>query len=49
MPEIFILFYLTGSHFCISDPVQESKLGVNRSMITNEQVDSYNKVALDVL
>ncbi|KAK3593520.1 hypothetical protein CHS0354_037045 [Potamilus streckersoni] len=33
----------------LQDPVIEEQLGPNRSMITNEQIDSYNKVALDVL
>lgn len=36
------LFYLT-------DPVDESKLYPNRSMINNQQVDAYNKVAIDIL
>lgn len=34
-------------HF--TDPVDESKLYPNRSMITNQQVDAYNKVAIDIL
>lgn len=32
-----------------SDPVIESRLGPNRSMITNSQVDIYNKAALELL
>ncbi|XP_052813330.1 N-acetylneuraminate 9-O-acetyltransferase-like isoform X2 [Mya arenaria] len=32
----------------LQDPVLKSKLSTNRSMITNEQVDRYNKVALEV-
>ncbi|XP_067685782.1 N-acetylneuraminate 9-O-acetyltransferase-like isoform X1 [Haliotis asinina] len=33
----------------LQDPVVEEKLNANRSMITNEQIDDYNKVALDLL
>ncbi|KAL5006102.1 hypothetical protein ScPMuIL_017260 [Solemya velum] len=33
----------------LQDPVVEEKLNGNRSMITNEQIDSYNRVALEEL
>ncbi|VDI02333.1 Hypothetical predicted protein, partial [Mytilus galloprovincialis] len=33
----------------LQDPVDENRLGLNRSMITNRQIDQYNKVAIDLL
>ncbi|XP_012941606.2 N-acetylneuraminate 9-O-acetyltransferase [Aplysia californica] len=33
----------------LQDPVQEEKLSENRLMITNEQVDKYNKIAISTL
>ncbi|BFZ21935.1 hypothetical protein BsWGS_24974 [Bradybaena similaris] len=33
----------------LQDPVQEEKLSEDRSMITNEQIDKYNKIAITVL
>ncbi|XP_029649299.1 N-acetylneuraminate 9-O-acetyltransferase-like isoform X1 [Octopus sinensis] len=33
----------------LQDPVNEEKLSVNRSMITNQQIDDYNKVAIQIL
>ncbi|ESP04229.1 hypothetical protein LOTGIDRAFT_180023 [Lottia gigantea] len=33
----------------LQDPVDELKLNVNRSAITNEQIDDYNKVSIDIL
>ncbi|XP_050419398.2 N-acetylneuraminate 9-O-acetyltransferase isoform X1 [Patella vulgata] len=33
----------------LQDPVVEEKLNANRSAITNEQIDYYNKVSLDIL
>ena len=32
-----------------AEPVVEKKLSKNRSMITNEQIDFYNKAVLDIL
>ncbi|CAE1229952.1 CASD1 [Acanthosepion pharaonis] len=33
----------------LQDPVNEEKLSINRSMITNQQIDDYNKVAIQIL
>lgn len=33
----------------LPDPVVEAKLSVNRSMITNQQIDLYNKAAIELL
>ncbi|XP_060575546.1 N-acetylneuraminate 9-O-acetyltransferase-like isoform X1 [Ruditapes philippinarum] len=34
--------------WALQDPVVEKRLNANRTMITNEQIDHYNKVALEV-
>ncbi|KAL4216929.1 N-acetylneuraminate 9-O-acetyltransferase [Mactra antiquata] len=38
----------TNIIWTLQDPVLEKRLDSNRSMITNEQIDHYNKVALEV-
>ena len=44
---MYIYIYMFG--LCFSDQVVESKLTPNRSMITNYQVDEYNRAAIDIL
>ena len=46
---VIILMYVEYANVLIPDPVLPSRLSINRSMITNEQIDSYNKAALEIL
>ncbi|XP_048756375.2 N-acetylneuraminate 9-O-acetyltransferase-like isoform X1 [Ostrea edulis] len=49
LPYIVKLRDSTQIIWMLQDPVDEFKLYPNRSMITNQQVDAYNKVAIDIL
>ena len=43
------ILYCLHHLLLLLDPVVEAKLSVNRSMITNQQIDLYNKAAIELL